>query len=423
MNHPLRRAAAPLALAALLAALPAAAPAQQVARIPFADRVLSGAPTPVFSVGAEEGQSWEMLNQAQQAAFDAQDNLYVLDRGNHRVLVFGPGGRFVRQVGKRGDGPGELQVPVGIAVLRDGTLVVMDLAHRNFALFGRDGAYLRSIPLDEEAGMPSLGSLAAHPSGALVSLFRPRPTTRDGAIRAGTFNAGNMSLTRVPLSGGALAKLFEMPDGATVTQSGSATERTTMISGPPAFAAPKLWGVLPDGGFVVAHTPGYTLKVLDAQGRMTRAIQRARHTRLATEADREHAREQRREMLASGRGRISVVRGGPPGGGGGGGGGRGPMSAAQIEAQLRDMRFADTIPALQGLVVAPSGRIWVARTGERWGDPGPIDIVTAAGQYVGTVRGQKLPAAISATGRAAYLERDENDVERVVVVQLPAGWR
>jgi hypothetical protein len=48
--------------------------------------------------------------------------------------------------------------------------------------------------------------------------------------------------------------------------------------------------------------------------------------------------------------------------------------------------------------------------------------VTADGRYLGTVRGLRLPAAISATGRAAFLERDGDDVERVVVRQLPAGW-
>ncbi|HEX2189597.1 MAG TPA: hypothetical protein VHG51_11895, partial [Longimicrobiaceae bacterium] len=62
--------------------------------------------------------------------------------------------------------------------------------------------------------------------------------------------------------------------------------------------------------------------------------------------------------------------------------------------------------------------IWVERTGESWGEPGPIDVVTAEGRYLGTVTGQALPDAFSASGRAAYVERDEDGVQRVAVRQL-----
>jgi hypothetical protein len=74
------------------------------------------------------------------------------------------------------------------------------------------------------------------------------------------------------------------------------------------------------------------------------------------------------------------------------------------------------------MIVTPSGKLWVERTPPTIGDAGPIDILTPDGRYLGTMRGLQLPAAVSATGRAAYLVRDENEVERVVVRQLPAGW-
>jgi hypothetical protein len=34
-----------------------------------------------------------------------------------------------------------------------------------------------------------------------------------------------------------------------------------------------------------------------------------------------------------------------------------------------------------------------------------------------------MPDAISATGRAAYVEKDDMDVEKVVVRALPPAWR
>jgi hypothetical protein len=412
-----RRIAAPLALAGLLAAVPRPAPAQQINRIPFQERPLAGTPSAVFSVGREEGQSWEMLNGAQQVLFDPQDNLYVLDRGNQRVLVFDRAGAFVRQIGKKGDGPGELQLPMGMALTAGGTLAVLDLGHRNLSLFGRDGRYLRSVPLGEGAGIAQ-GALAAHPSGAVAGIFRPLPMPGAGT-RSGTFTV-TPALTRIPLEeGGRPATLFEMPDGTTLQQNvggtSSARQITMRVAAPPVFSPPRLWGILPDGSYVVAHTPGYTLKVLDANGRVVRAIQRAQRVRLATDADRERAREEQRERLRSGRGMIRFSTGG-------GGPAVSSLSSAEIEQRVREMRFADTIPALRGLTISPAGKLWIERVGAEWGKDGPIDLVTAQGGYAGTIRGQKRPDAISSSGRAAYLERDENDVERVVVKQLPAAW-
>ena len=90
---------------------------------------------------------------------------------------------------------------------------------------------------------------------------------------------------------------------------------------------------------------------------------------------------------------------------------------------LSEMEFADTIPALSGLRVAPSGKLWIGRTGPVVGEPGPIDLVTPEGQYLGTIMGSALPDAISRSGLAAYVERDDDDVERVIVRRLPANWR
>src|SRR5687768_13633048 len=96
-------AALPWAIAHALA-VPAAA--QQTIKLPDRDRALAGQAETVFSVGVDEGPDWEMFANVAGVAFDADDNLYVLDGGNARILVFGPDGRFVQQIGKKGGGPG-----------------------------------------------------------------------------------------------------------------------------------------------------------------------------------------------------------------------------------------------------------------------------------------------------------------------------
>jgi hypothetical protein len=415
------RTSALAALAAGLIAAPAAQ-AQQTVRLPERDRPLALRTTPVFAVGTAEGAEWEMFTRVEQVAFDRADNLYVLDGGGARVLVFDRAGRFVRQVGRKGGGPGELQAPAGMALLADGTLAVSDLAKRSYSLFAADGKYLRSVPIDEQ-WMPVLGAggLAAHPRGGVVAELRPAP---QAVLAAGGPTRGLVTRS-FPLvwqsfqEGAKPVRLYEVAQQSDEEASSSSPapgqQRVSFRSmGPPEFSPPLAWRMLEGGGMVVSHTPGYTIRLLDAGGRPVRFIQRPMPVRKVTEADRERAREQRREAMLSGDGvRVVTV------GGGGRGGGRRGLSREQVDEMVREMRFAETIPAIRDLRVDGAGRVWVERTGREWGEPGPIDLVTVDGRYLGTVSGQRLPEAFSASGRAAYVETDDLGVQRVVVRQLP----
>jgi hypothetical protein len=93
------------------------------------------------------------------------------------------------------------------------------------------------------------------------------------------------------------------------------------------------------------------------------------------------------------------------------------MPQAQIEAEIRSMVFAEFIPVVDAISTDPVGRIGVQRTPARYGEPGPIELITASGKYIGTINGRKRPGTL-----AAWVERDEVDVERVVVRRLPASW-
>ncbi|HEX8690855.1 MAG TPA: 6-bladed beta-propeller [Longimicrobium sp.] len=409
-----------LALALLLGAAPLAA--QPTVRLPAADRPLAGAPTNVFSIGAEEGQSWELLANVEQVAFDRNDNLYVLDRGNQRVLVFDRSGRFVRQLGRKGDGPGEFQIPVGLAVLGNGRVAVLDLLHGNITVLTPEGEVVGTTPLGEE-WFPAM-RIEAHPSGSVLAVLRPRIMPE--MLRGGTVPPQNQTFALMPLDGrGELRRLFEIPDPASVrgsTSGGGNQRRFNLRMSSKEFAPLTLWDVLPDGGTALSHTTLYTIKIQDASGRTVRFLQRPVPVRRTTQADRDRILAQRREQFRTGRGggiimmrtegRGGTTRSSPPR----------ELSPQQIEEQLRDVEFADTIRAIQGMTVAPSGKLWIERTARNVGDPGPIDVVTPQGQYLGTIAGQRLPRAISASGRAAYVERDDLGVERVIVRQLPRNW-
>jgi hypothetical protein len=87
------------------------------------------------------------------------------------------------------------------------------------------------------------------------------------------------------------------------------------------------------------------------------------------------------------------------------------------------MPFAEFISVLTGMITDAQGWIWVQRRHTDSTERGPIDLITATGRYVGTLPPQRLPVAVSATGRAAYIVTDDLGVEHVEVRQLPATWK
>ena len=72
------------------------------------------------------------------------------------------------------------------------------------------------------------------------------------------------------------------------------------------------------------------------------------------------------------------------------------------------MTFADEVPVIANIAVDWEDRIWVERTGEDGTGPGPTDIVTPDGGYVGTLPadGVRIPSAFGPNGLMAYIETE-----------------
>lgn len=400
MRHP-HPAAVRLLLAAALAALPAAAAAQPVVRLPAADRALAGSPAPVFTLGADAA-----LSDAAAVAFDARDNLYVLERGNSRVSVFDARGRPLRRMGRRGRGAGELLAPMQMVVTANGEVVVSDLGTRSFAVFGEDGAFRRSVPFATEHGLPGIQVQAGAREG-VVSMARP--------VGPGAGDAAIALVAHPTTAGGRATRLFQAAMGEPGGGDGpSAPGGARALSGPVAFAPRFLWGVLPDGGAAVSHGTGYSVRVAGPGGGVARVLERPFTPRRVTDADRAAAREEQRQLLGEGGGGVMIMANG-------GVSQRAPASF--VEQQLAGLRFGDVVPVIEGLSTDRAGRIWVQRAGPRVGAAGPIDLLSPDGRYLGTVSGQKLPDAFSPTGRAAWVEKDAAGRPVVSVRALPAAWR
>lgn len=390
----IRRVAVPGILFVLSLQAPLAA--QPVVRMPGADLVIRREARTLFSVGAADGP--QAFGAVGDVAFDAAENLYVLDRLNQRVVVFDSAGRWVRAFGRRGGGPGEFGAPQQMAVTRAGEVIVSDAGRRVLAVFDRDGSFVRGVPY-AGASMLIGRRLVAHPGGGVVSLAMGNPAARD----ANAF--GEEVLLWVPTAPAAPRPLLTV---STPRSRASAAGGVT-VHAPPIFAPGFHFGVLSDGTVAVADGVGWSIRVLDQTGRVLRRLERPVEPRRVTGRDREQAIERQARAQAEGGG-LRLV--------GGQGGSVPAIVRRSLAEQLQNAEFAPVVPVITGIIVHPSGDLWVSRAGPALDRAGGIDVVTPQGRYLGTIPRMELPAAFSPRGRAAFIRSDDDGVQRVVVVRL-----
>ena len=418
----------------LLAILPAAPdlPAQEVIDLPGRDQPLDADFEEIFRVGVLEGEDWEMFAHVASVAFDVNGNLYVIDGLYYgmdtRILVFHASGNFVREFGSMGEGPGEFNMPTEVAVLRGGTTVVEDLKHRAYQLFDANGEFLRMVRM----GPGSIGfhNLLPDPRGGGVFMKNDPYDSFIVSSSAGGVPPGaptpptSRPLWRVDLGGeearsdtvveGWQAPRGEVPDGPGLPPGEGQT---------PTYEPPFLMGVLPDGSVVHSDSSAYALQITPPDpGQMARVIRRPLRPRPVT-----RELEDAYNEVVSNRGSIVNER-------------TGERSTYELPKRV----FYPEVSILLAISTTWEGRIWVQRRGEEagnrgpigpaslglfgpidWRSPGPIDVVTADGGYVGTfaTEATALPDAFGPDGMAAFIELDELDVASVVVRRLPAAVR
>ncbi len=399
--------------------------------LPARDRVLEPEIDDLYTVGSFDGELWETFGTVTQVAFDGAGNLYVLDRDNHRVVVVDPAGRFLREFGQEGEGPGEWRSPGSMAVLSDGRVVLADAGHRAYQIYGPDGAYERSVPFEQTGGVVIMGRLWPAPDDA--SLLTAMAGTVRISISAGT--GADMPqgrpIRRIDLADGSTELIYDAwrppaEEGATprIRTEGGAISFSALGSGPRIFEPALLVGVLPDGGVAVVDSSTYIVKIVGPDGRVRRRVTRPSMRPVeVTPRIEERERQRRIEEVETGEGpqMRMVLRGA-------GGQDMSPSAEQMRQMQvdrIREQGFYPEIPAIAALGAAPTGTLWIRRDSDERPVPGPVDLVGADGAYLGTLASGTLPipAAFGPDGLVAFIARDEYDVPSVRVSRLPEAIR
>jgi sugar lactone lactonase YvrE len=93
------------------------------------------------------GDGPDTFNQPNDVVVAANGDIFVSDghtpnKGNARVVKFTKDGKFVKQWGEHGSGPGQFEVPHALAIDSDGRLFVGDRANNRIQIFDQDGNFI-----------------------------------------------------------------------------------------------------------------------------------------------------------------------------------------------------------------------------------------------------------------------------------------
>ncbi len=111
------------------------------------DLVLDDSSTPddVFFEGFEHPSA---------IAFDEKGNMYIADYAANHIKCFDASGKFLKLLGREGQGPGELSRPYTLTFSKD-NLVIWDMGNSRFSIIATDGTPVKQRSLNRnEEGWP-----------------------------------------------------------------------------------------------------------------------------------------------------------------------------------------------------------------------------------------------------------------------------
>lgn len=415
---------------------------QEVVDLPVEDRPLAADFPEVYRVG-DGADAWQELTDVTGLGFDAGGNLHVANApgyGELGVVVVSPRGELVGSFGRMGDGPGEFRAARAMVALADGRVVVSDVGHAAYHIFGSDGEFERLVRFpDDPRSLDPVSRvfwdleegariLRADRRGNLLS--RMPETTSVSVDSAGGVVSGRTSTVEGP-------RRVER-----ILLDGDEARTEIVVTGwdPPgptrriAFRPKFLFDALPDGGAVFSDSSAYAIRIADPAGNVVLLLRRALEARPVNDDIR---RDYRQRRIDAAHAALSDELGRH-------GGLVGEMleraanaPRALRERRIRDIvenvRFYPEIPLVDDLRATWEGTLWVLRTPEDGypsesvglsslaESPAPIDVVTSEGRYVGTFPAPvaAMPVAFGPDGLVAFVEINEFDVPTVIVKRLP----
>lgn len=205
-------------------------------------------------------------------AVDAKGNVYLLDVQLNQVHVFDRDGKFVRDIGREGEGPGEFRRPSSLFLMPDGNIAVVQ---------GMPGKIIVLTP----EGLPGADFHAPEPPDGGMQMFFDAGRAGDAIVlgtRGFQRTEGSFTETRTLrlLSAKGEPRATILSQTHTVDMANMSFDEKTMGN--------SVWTASADGYVFVSNDfDAYRIDRYDAAGKLDRVIEREYEHRKRTRAEME----------------------------------------------------------------------------------------------------------------------------------------
>jgi hypothetical protein len=346
----------------------------------------------VIDIGSQSADSTQEFSGFVIPVLLSDGRVVVANGGSSELRFFGPDGKWVKSVGRHGDGPGEFRDLGWLDVGAGDTLRTYDWGLRRLSVFTAEGAFLRPVSLYTGGEVSSPRPLGMLRDGQLVALSQNAVTleSRPGAGR------DTVPLFALDLIRGVANPLGRFPGHEHLIHTGKGSVSVGSLP----FG--KDLHVLVHGSRVYVGTAdGPEVLVLGTGRRVERVVRWTAASLPVTPADIEAYTEANSREFGPGQ----------------------EERRERFLLRLKQTPFPKWKPAYAGLLAGAEGSIWVRRYSEP-DQSAPVDfeVFDSTGRWLGGVRMPSGfdPARITA-GAVVGTWRDENDVQHVRVYRLRPG--
>jgi len=100
-----------------------------------------------LSIGEADGPVEYMFSNLKNLTVDDRGYIYALDGKEKHIKVYNDEGKYVRTIGRAGQGPGEIGFPRNVCITPQNDVMVPDSANKRLAFFSMEGELIKSIAL------------------------------------------------------------------------------------------------------------------------------------------------------------------------------------------------------------------------------------------------------------------------------------
>jgi hypothetical protein len=108
-----------------------------------------------LSIGGAEAKPEQSFSEIGQILLDEEENIYVLDPKDANIKIFDKAVKYLRTIGRKGQGPGEFVSPSSLDIDSKWYLNILDRSLKKFQILTPEGKEFKAILSVKNAGEPA----------------------------------------------------------------------------------------------------------------------------------------------------------------------------------------------------------------------------------------------------------------------------